>query len=197
MRSFHEYKGIEVSGGTLQATLQAFGPFKTLASKLLLAEGVGRKAADGLITLELQSWYPLDAYLRAFERAAEQLGDAMLHQIGVSVMTNVQWPPAMKDFRSLAQFLDMGYHLHHRRNGLVMADPASGRISEGIGHYVGRMRGNGTAEFEIDVPYPCAFDKGILFGALRRLQIVGAITHDETHPCRKRGDPSCLYVVKG
>ncbi|HEX8697492.1 MAG TPA: hypothetical protein VF815_01515 [Myxococcaceae bacterium] len=178
------------------ATLQAFGQFKSLASQLLLAEGLGRKGADGLISVEQSAWYPLDAFLRAFARADQRIGDAMVHQIGVSVMTTVQWPPGMKDIQTLSQFLDMGYHAHHRRNGLVMGDPSTGRIMEGIGHYHGRIRGDGIAEFETDVPYPCAFDKGILFGALRRMQIVGAIIHDETHPCRKRGSASCLYVVK-
>ena len=77
-----------------------------------------------------------------------------------------------------------------------MGDPATGRSLEGIGHFHGRLRSDGGAEFEVDVPYPCAFDKGILFGALRRMEIVGAIIHDRTHPCRKRGSRSCLYVIK-
>ena len=157
---------------------------------------MGRKGADGLLSVDLESWYPLDAFLRAFARADQRIGDALVRQIGVEVMTRLAWPPGMKDIPTLARFLDMGYHAHHRRNGLVMGDPATGRIMEGIGHYRGRLRSDGAAEFEIDVPYPCAFDKGILFGALRRMQIVGAIIHDETHPCRKRGSPSCIYVVK-
>jgi hypothetical protein len=78
-----------------------------------------------------------------------------------------------------------------------MGDPAKGFIMEGIGHYHGRPRPDGYMEIEADNPYPCAFDKGLIFGAMRMLKIVGAIIHDDSHACRKRGSKSCVYVVKG
>ena len=194
--SFHAYREIEVSGATVIATLEAFGQFKSLASQLMQAEGLARKDPDGQLSVDLESWYPLDAFLRAFARADQRLGEALVHQIGVKVMTRLTWPPAMKDLPTLARFLDMGYHAHHRRNGQIMGDPSTGLILEGIGHFHSRIRSDGVTEFEVDAPYPCAFDKGILFGALRRMGIVGAIIHDQTHPCRKRGSPSCIYVIK-
>ena len=93
--------------------------------------------------------------------------------------------------------MDAGYHLHHRKNGRPMWNSATGRIKEGIGHYRWKPRPDGTVEVESNNPYPCAFDKGMLFGGLRRLHAVGSILHDETQPCRKRGHASCVYVVKG
>jgi hypothetical protein len=78
-----------------------------------------------------------------------------------------------------------------------MGDPATGHIAEGIGHYFHRSRADGFIEIETDSPYPCAFDKGMLFGAMRVLRVVGAIVHDDSHPCRKRGGKACVYVIKG
>lgn len=197
LRSFNEYKGIEVSGRTITALLQAFGQFKTLATKYLLEEGIGQKGADGVVSVDPAAWYPMEGQLRTLARFNQELGDSVVHQIGMSVPKHVEWPPGIQDVRAFMMAMDMGYHMSHRRNGLVMGDPATGRITEGIGHYLARVRPDGFMEIETDCPYPCAFDKGLLFGVTRVLNLVGAILHDDSHPCRKRGDKACVYVVKG
>ncbi len=196
MRSFNEYKGIEVSGRVIIGLLQAFGQFKVLASKYLIEEGVGQKVAEGEVLVDPAAWYPMEGQLRALARFNQEMGDSVVHQIGMAVPKNAEWPPDVQDVRSLVLTLDMGYHMHHRRNGQVMGDPATGRIAEGIGHYAFSMRPDGFMQIEADNPYPCAFDKGLLFGAMRVLNVVGAILHDDNHPCRKRGGKSCVYVVK-
>jgi hypothetical protein len=197
LRSFNEFKGIEVSGRTLTALLQAFGQFKALASKYLLEEGIGQKGPDGVVTVDPNAWYSMDGQLRTLARFNQEMGDSVVHQIGMAVPKHVPWPPGVQDIKSFTMALDMGYHMSHRRNGVVLGDPATGRISEGIGHYAARSRPDGFMEIEADNPYPCAFDKGLLFGAMRALNVVGAILHDDSHPCRKRGSKSCVYVVKG
>ncbi len=197
MRSFNEFKGIEVSGRTLTALVQAFGQFKALASKYLLEEGIGQKGPDGVVVVEPEAWYPMEGQLRALARFNQEMGDSVVHQIGTAIPKNVQWPPGIKDIKEFTLAMDLGYHMSHRRNGLLMGDPATGRIMEGIGHYLGRSRPDGFMEIEADNPYPCAFDKGVIFGAMRVLNVVGAILHDDSHPCRKRGSKSCVYVVKG
>jgi hypothetical protein len=195
--SFSEYKGIEVSGQTVYGLMQAFGQFKSIASKYLLEEGIGQKAPDGLAVVERTAWYPLDAQLRAIARFSSEMGDSVVHQIGVSMIQSIEWLPAIHDVKTLAEFLDLGYHVNHRRHGKLMGDPATGSITEGIGHYFYKGHAGGRTEIEATNPYPCAFDKGLLFGALRKLHVVGAILHDETLPCRKRGHKSCVYVIKG
>jgi hypothetical protein len=194
---FDEYKGFQVSGRAVMGLVQAFGQFKGLASQLLLAEGLGRKGSDGMVVLDPEGWYPMEAQLRAFARASQQMGDSVLHQIGVSVAKSVEWLPSMKDIKTFAEAMDVGYHLNHRKHGMPMWDPGMGHMKEGIGHYVFRKREDGAVEIESNTPYPCAFDKGLLFGGIRRLDAVGAILHDESSPCRKRGHSSCVYIVKG
>jgi hypothetical protein len=194
---FNEYKGIEVSGRVVFGLMKAFGQFKALASKYLLEEGVGQKGPDGIAVVDPESWYPMDAQLRAIARFSREMGDSVVHQIGVSMIQEVHWVPEIKDMKTLAEFLDVGYHFNHRKHGKPMGDFATRHMVEGIGHY--HFRGNTPrgSEVEADNPYPCAFDKGMLFGAMRKLNTVGAILHDETLPCRKRGHKSCLYVIKG
>lgn len=197
LRSFNEYKGVEVSGRVIVALLQAFGQFKVLASKYLLEEGIGQKGAEGEVLVDPAAWYPMEGQLRALARFNQEMGDSVVHQIGTAVPKYAEWPPGIQDIKSFTMALDLGYHMHHRRHGQVMGDPATGYIMKGIGHYLGRSRPDGFMEIEADNPYPCAFDKGLIFGGMRVLKIVGAIIHDESHPCRKRGGKSCVYVVKG
>lgn len=197
MNLFNEYKGVEVSGRVLVGLMKAFGQFKAIASKCLLEEGIGQPGPDGVALVQAESWYPMDAQLRALARFSREMGDSVVHQIGVGMIQEVVWMPHIRDAKTLAEFLDLGYHFNHRKDGKPMGDPATGRIVDGIGHYHYRDQGHGGNVVEADNPYPCAFDKGLLFGALRKLQIVGAIIHDESLPCRKRGHKSCVYVVKG
>lgn len=196
MRTFHRYKGIEVSGLAVYGLVQAFGQFKVVASKYLLEEGIGQKGLDGLVVVDPAAWYPMQANLRALVRFSEGMSDSVVHQIGVSVGMTSDTPFPIQDMKTFVKSLDAGYHMHHRKHGHVMRDPSTGQILEGIGHYLCRERPDGTLEVETDAPYPCAFDRGILFSGLRRVHAMGAILHDDSHPCRERGQPSCVYVVK-
>ncbi|WP_224363567.1 hypothetical protein [Hyalangium versicolor] len=196
MRTFEEYKEIEVSGRVVFGVVHAFGNLRALASQLLLAEGIGEKADDGMVIVDAMAWFPLDRFMRAFDRASQQMGDPVLHQIGVSTARTAEWTPNVRDLKGLVPQIDRAYHLNHRRLGKVMWDQATDQMQEGIGHYVYRARPDGTMELEATNPYPCAFDKGLLFGAMKVLHAQGAILHDATHSCRKRGDKSCTYIVK-
>src|SRR5262249_55543212 len=156
MIPFNEFKGIEVSGRSVLGLVQAFGQFKSIASQILLAEGIGQKGPDGLVVVEPESWYAFDAFLRAFARASQHMGDSVLHQIGVSVMKTVEWPPGVRDIKTMVESMDPGYLLNHRKNGRTMWDPTTGRSKEGIGHYRWKLRPDGAVEVHSDNPYPCA-----------------------------------------
>lgn len=196
MNAFGEYKSCEVSGRVVMGILNAFGQFKALGSQLLLSDGVGRKGEDGLVVLEPDSWYPMEAHLRALAKANEQMGDSVLHQIGVSV-ARAAWMPSITNLQTLAETLDVGYHMNHRRFGRPMWDPVTKHMRDGIGHYKYTEAGAHKVQIEASNPYPCAFDKGLLFGALRMLNVAGAILHDDSLPCRRRGAAACHYIIKG
>jgi hypothetical protein len=188
--------GIEVSGGTIHGYLVAFGHFRSLGSQLLLAEGIGTKGADGMAIIDPEAWYPAERFLSIFTPVVKQLGDSTLHQIGVGVMKNIQWPPGMNTVEALVRMIDFGYHMHHRRHGRPMADPATQKMQEGIGHYVGRVVTKDSYAIDVDSVYPCMFDKGLLFGAVRRIGAKASILHDDSQPCRSRGAEKCTYLVR-
>lgn len=188
--------GIEVSGGTIHGYLEAFGHFRALGSSLLLAEGIGKQGPDGMAIIDPTAWYPAERFLSIFSPVVKQLGESTLHQIGVGVMKNIQWPPGMNTVEALVMMIDFGYHMHHRRHGRLMADPETRQMLEGIGHYVGRVVSKDSFAIDVDSVYPCMFDKGLLFGAVRRLGAKASILHDETQPCRSRGAERCTYLVR-
>ena len=86
-------KDIEVNGQTVNSIVSGFKTFKVLASKFLLDEGIGEKDSDGMVKLDLDSWYSQEAWLKAFESIAEKVGDSILFQIGLSIPESAKFPP--------------------------------------------------------------------------------------------------------
>ena len=104
-------------------------------------------------------------------------------------------PPEVDSVERALSTLDVLFHLHHRVDGQVMFDPATGKMLEGIGHYSFQSDGNRRAFMICNNPYPSDFDRGIITGLARKLKPAAQVTQDETQPSRKRGDDSCTYVV--
>jgi hypothetical protein len=187
--------GIEVSGQSVAGTWGAFQQYKTMPNRFLLAEGVGTAGPDGNVVIEPNKWYPLDGWLRAFGRIGQEVGPTVLAQIGASVMQNIQWPPGMTSVEGLIRFIDVGYHMHHRKNGKVMFDDKTGTVLPGIGNFSYKGEDKNRYLIECANPYPCSFDKGILGGALRKLGTGSLAVHDSTTECRSKGGKACTYVV--
>jgi hypothetical protein len=187
--------GIEVSGQSVAGTLGAFQQYKSMPNRFLLAEGMGTAGPDGNVVIDTGKWYPLDSWLRAFNRIGQEVGPSVLAQIGASVMQNIQWPPGMTSVEGLIRFIDVGYHMHHRKNGKIMFDNQTGATTPGIGNF--SFKGEDRTRYLIECanPYPCSFDKGILGGALRRLATGGLAVHDTATDCRSKGGKACTYVV--
>ncbi|HYG58952.1 MAG TPA: hypothetical protein VD902_12910 [Symbiobacteriaceae bacterium] len=146
-------------------------------------------------------WYPLDKYMAAFYGIAVKTGNAALHQIGKRIPENAAFPPHMHSFVTAMSSLDVAYHMNHRKNGQIMANPATGEMVEGIGHYryVPPASGARQAKMICDNLYPCDFDRGILTALSQRFRPPDAIRvrveHAPAGPCRKKGDASCTYLL--
>jgi hypothetical protein len=188
-------RGIEVSGQSVAGTMFAFQQYKSMPNRFLLSEGIGTAGPDGAVVIDPERWYPLDNWLRAFNRIGQEVGPAVVAQIGAGVMQNIEWPPGMTSVEGLVRFIDVGYHMHHRKNGQPMFDPRTGAITPGIGNF--QYKGEDRTRYLVECanPYPCSFDKGILGGALRRLGTGTLAVHDTANECRTKGGKSCTYVV--
>lgn len=95
---------VEVSGRSVYGCLLGFQQFTLIATKYMLAEGVGTRGPDGLVKVDPAGWYPLAGYLRAFENIAREVGPALVQQIGANVMLNVEWPPQANSLEGAARF---------------------------------------------------------------------------------------------
>jgi hypothetical protein len=173
--------------------LDAFGHYKSAASKLLLEHGMGKKGPDGLVEFDPNAWYPLDANLRCLAAIGAQ-AESILHQAGKLIPKHFPFPPQINDVPSVLKTLDVAYHMNHRLRGVVMFDPATGKLLDGIGHYTAELGKPGEATVFCDNPYPCALDRGLLFGVIRRFAARATVDH-VGDACRAKGATACTYRV--
>src|SRR6185295_5681335 len=100
------FRGTEVFGANVQLILDAFGHFKSVASKVLLDNGMGKRGADGLVEFEREAWYPLDNNIRAMNEIGVR-GDAILFQAGKLIPKHFPFPPQINDLPSALASLDI------------------------------------------------------------------------------------------
>lgn len=187
--------GVEVNGQTVFSVVDGMGNFKSMATKLLLSAGIGKNEGSEY-KIDLGGWYSQEKWLKVFEDISKEIGENTLKSIGVRIPANAQFPPWVKDIDSAIRAIDVAYHMNHRKNGAVLFDPGTGKMTEGIGHYgYERAPGRNTIVSECRNPYPCAFDLGIITAMATRFQGQAIVTHDPSKPCRKTGADSCTYVI--
>ena len=143
----------------------------------------------------IPDWFPLRLNLRVLEGIERTLGREALFKIGFGVLEHAKFPPAITDLSAALGALDVAFHMNHRRDGVVMYQPGTGEMLDGIGHYTwesgtgGQLLGRSTAV------YPCAFDWGIFSGLVGRFEPRGRVEHGPELSCRIRGDDVCVYAI--
>ncbi|MBN1204857.1 MAG: hypothetical protein JXB05_08030 [Myxococcaceae bacterium] len=198
MQNLDDLKDTQILGANVRVILDGFGSFTLLASKILLETGLGTMDAEGvgMAVIDPEQWYPLDRFLRAFQRIGTEFGDFTLRQAGSYIPQKAKIGPGfLKDLPTAFRFLDLGYHLNHAKNGKPMGDPQTGEMVEGIGHFnTKEVPGKKQIICEVDTPYPCSFDEGICSGIARLMEPTSTVMHDK-QTCRKRGADRCIYYV--
>ena len=187
--------GIDVYGSSLDAIVEAFKLFPSVALKRLASQGIGSVNAKGEVIIDKDAWYPQAAWLAAFEGIATTVGTRALFQIGQNVPKHAIFPPTVKDIRTGIASIDVAYHMNHRKDGKPMFDPATGQKAKGIGRYGMTDSGDRKITSVCENPYPCDFDRGILTAIAGRFERASRVTHDDRAPCRKTGADSCTYHV--
>lgn len=193
MAQFQAFEeGMEVNGQTIVAVVDGLGASASLAIGYLERAGL-----PGIIAGR-EHWYPQQAWLDAFRAIADELGDAVLFRIGLTIPQNATFPRGLHSVEAALASIDVAYHMNHRnRHGEVLFDPArpeARRMLEGIGHYRFERKAPGSALMICHTPYPCAFDRGIV-EAMARLFASARVSHVDGAGCRKEGAPSCTYAV--
>lgn len=177
---------IEVSGQALRGLFEATKAFLPVINRLFAEQGIAEPRAD--------AWYPISKHLQLLANVAEQVGRHTLLAIGKHI-TNAIWPPHIKSVEEVLAAIDIAYHMNHRLNGVTMFDPATGKLTEGIGHYRYVAEGPRRARMVCNNVYPSEFDRGILIGVTRQFRSTAEAVRDETQPTRLQGADSCTYIV--
>ena len=170
--------GIQVCGKVLDTFLTALGPFRSRGERVLArACGVDKVDTAG------DQFYPQRGYMEALKEFQGQFGPDFLQNVGALIFEKAIFPP---DIASAAQALaicDTAYQMNHRNaDGLI-----------GGYHWTPAPTGG---RMVCDNPYPCSFDKGILYGMLRRFGVQGSILHESPQTCRHLGAQTCTYLVE-
>lgn len=187
--------GIELLGQSLDFMVAGFRIMPSVGLRILAKHGLVQRGPDGKPVFDRESWFPQQAGLDAFRAIYNEVGSFTIFEIGRQLGLKVYCPPEVKTLEDVLKFMDISYHLFHRKNGKVMYDTATGRMLEGIGHYSYERRGANEIAVVGRNPYPCDFDLGILTGDVERFAPTGRVVHDDRSPCRKKGADACTYLI--
>jgi hypothetical protein len=169
---------VEVNGETIHALVDGIGSYRETALRIL--------AKQGIVHPEPGEWYSQQAWMDALAIIAERLGPETLYNIGFKILDNAQFPPDNDSLDKALRTLDQAFHMNHR-NGL-------------IGHYYFNALCDNSCEVICENSYPCDFDRGLLAAICSRFKPTGSescatLSHNDSKPCRQKGDYSCTYYI--
>ncbi|MDR2669212.1 MAG: hypothetical protein LBC14_04585 [Desulfovibrio sp.] len=187
--------GVEVNAPTVAAVIAGMGYFTKISRRALSEVGIGTVVDDKLV-LDMHAWYSQEAWLKAFETIARQVGNSALFNIGMSIPVNAEFPAGAVDVTTAVRSIDIAYHINHRKNGRLLYDAETGVMHEGIGHYgCEPVSGKNEILCVCKNPYPCSFDRGIIKAMAQRFAPDAQVMHDDDAECREEGADSCTYRV--
>lgn len=167
---------VEVNGQTVLAFVQGVpSAFEEHAVEILAEHGITEPTVD--------EWYPLQAWLDAFEEIETHLGAATVNRIGESIPANADWPSSVEVVLAGLEMINDAYHLNHR-NGE-------------IGYYDAEQVDEQTIQVHCKNPYPCTFDQGIISAIAQQYAHGQAVFVTEiSEHCRSDGGDECVYQVE-
>lgn len=168
--------GVKVNGETVYAIVDGLGLFKAKALEILADKGIENPQPG--------QWYSQQAWLDAFKVISETIGANTLYNIGLKIPANAQFPPDIDNIEKALSAIDMAYHMNHRGGE--------------IGTYGFEKTGPKSVKMVCKNPYPCDFDRGIIEAMAKRFKPAGSVVvvkHDDSAPCRKKGQEACTYLV--
>ena len=155
-----------VRKATTEAFFAAFKSVPDAPRTMFARHSLGVMGPNG--EFELADATPLDKIILATNELIAVVGPQKAFDIGLNVVDHAIIPPGADDVVSAIRLLDAGYHLNHLKDGVPMFDPQTGTMLDGIGHYAFVSASKHRAVMEVDCPYHCDLDRGILQGWARR-----------------------------
>ena len=142
------------------------------------------------------TWVSMPDWIAITHEMVADVGPSTVYTIGKKITERAMVPPEIDSAAAVLMGMDVAFHMNHRREGVVMFDPQTGTMLDGIGHYQCELHADGNAAtMTCSTPYPCEMDRGILAGFASRFEPAVSVSHASS-TCRKKGDPSCVYLVQ-
>jgi hypothetical protein len=184
-------QGVEVNGQTILSFVDALGSMRNIGFKILSEKGIDNPQKG--------EWYPQQKWLDAFTYISSVADSSTLYEIGSAIFGNAQFPPEISNINQALESIDVAYHLNHRLNGEVLFNEKTGEKKEGIGNYFYKVLDNKKIEIICDNPYPCDFDRGIIYSMAKKFKPEDAyfvkVEHDKESSCREKEDKYCSYII--
>jgi hypothetical protein len=182
---------IEVNGQTVLALVDALGAMRDIGFKILKENGIDNPQKG--------EWYLQQSWLDSFTYIASVADSSTLYEIGSAIFNNAEFPSEINDIYDGLESIDVAYHLNHRLNGEILFNNETKEKKEGIGNYHYKNHDNRKVEIICDNPYPCDFDRGIIYSIAKKFKPNDAyfikVEHDKESFCREKGDQSCSYII--
>lgn len=186
------YADIKVRAEATKLLVEAFGVFPSLAHKYLRAFSQTQEQS----VYGGKAYISLEAWLSTFDKVLADIGPNALFQVGQRVVTNPHFSEGARGLEDALRQVDVAYHMSHRRDGVAMYNPTTGRMLEGIGHYVVQVRPDEKAiALTSDTPYPCPLEHGIVSSIAFRFEPRSIVTHEAPAQCRLKGGTRCTFLV--
>jgi hypothetical protein len=176
-------------------SLTAFDPETEISGQAMLAlleclvrdeiAGILRKHA--LEHIEQDRWYPMQTWLDVFSDIINSRGfegTMQLVSIGMKYAEMASFPPGIDTLEDALIAVNDTYQLNHR-NGYA-------------GELAIVIMGPGHVQVIDHTPYPEDFTYGMLYALAHRFKperVQPLIRHDDSSPCRKKGDDSCTFDI--
>lgn len=181
------------SGAIIRAYFDAFKTFPGTPRNIFVKQGLGRVDPSG--EFEIVDAAPLDKLIAALNELFQLVGPQKAFEMGTHVVNHATTPSGATDIVTAMQLFDAGYHLNHIKDGAPMYDPETGTMLEGIGHYKYVSHSKHRLVMEVDTPYNCDLDRGIMQTWARLFERTALLIHLDPAICRKNRSPRCRYEV--
>jgi len=168
-------EGVEVRGQAVLSIVAGVpSAFESRADDLLAAEGIDDPDPD--------EWYPQAAYLSAYRRIAEEIGDKTLQQVAQSTPKNAEWSSSVDGPLAALESIDDAYRRNHRGGE--------------IGSYEVTETGDDWATVACRTPYPCSYDRTLVEATVEVFSDGYADATEVGDGCRADGAERCTYRVE-
>ncbi len=144
-------------------------------------------AKYGIMDPQADTWYPQEAWLKAFEEISNTIGIYTLFAIGKAMPEKAKFPPDIQTLEDALKSIDTAYQLNHRGG------------DSGYYRLISYDAQHRKAVMECRNPYPCHFDRGIILSLVRKFKPRDSYKQDVildlNKECRLDGGDSSTYII--